>query len=101
MAGVIQQTVEVKNLKACINDLIGVVALPAIWSCGEPSQIARILLDVLLGILRLDLIYLLLNDPVGEMPLEMLRVAESGQASERSRDMGEMLARGLGSDPLR
>jgi hypothetical protein len=57
MDGEMQQNAEVKNLKACINDLIGVVALPAIWSGGEPSQIARILLDVLLDMVRLDLVF--------------------------------------------
>jgi hypothetical protein len=45
---------EIKNLKACINDLISVLALPAIWTGSEPSQILSTLLDVLLGMLRLD-----------------------------------------------
>src|SRR4029450_6878535 len=52
----IEQTAgEIKRLKACINDLISVLALPAIWSGNEPSQIVSTLLDVLLGMLRLDL----------------------------------------------
>ena len=36
---------EIKNLKACINDLISVLALPAIWTGREPSQIISTLLD--------------------------------------------------------
>src|SRR5262245_7404625 len=46
--------IAIKRLKACINDLISVLALPAIWSGNEPSQILGTLLDVLLGMLRLD-----------------------------------------------
>jgi hypothetical protein len=45
---------EVKHLKACINDLISVVALSAIWSGGEPSQIVNTLFNALLGMLGLD-----------------------------------------------
>ena len=101
MDGEMQRAIEVKHLKACINDLIGVVALPAIWSGGEPPRIAGILLDVLLGILRLDFAYLLLNDPIGGTTLELVRVAEPGQVPERSRDIGEMLGHRLGSDPQR
>ena len=48
---------EIKRLQGCINDLISVLALPAIWSGHEPSQIVSTLLDVLLGMLRLDFAY--------------------------------------------
>src|SRR5580698_9657132 len=48
---------EIKRLHRCINDLVGLLALPAMWSGGEPSQIVRTLLDVLLDMLRLDLVY--------------------------------------------
>ena len=40
---------EIKRLQGCINDLISVLALPAIWSGHESSQIVSTLLDVLLG----------------------------------------------------
>ena len=66
---------EIKRLQRCINDLVSVLALPAIWSGGEPSQIVRTLLDVLLGMLHLDLVYVRLKDPSGEAPIEMVRVA--------------------------
>ena len=43
---------EIKRLKACINDLVSVLTLPAIWSGREePSQIGSTLLDALLGLL--------------------------------------------------
>ena len=43
---------EIKRLRRCINDLVSVVALPATWSGGEPSQIVRTLFNVLLGMLN-------------------------------------------------
>ena len=45
---------EIKRLKACINNLISVQALPAIWSGGQPSQIVSALLDILPQRLGLD-----------------------------------------------
>ena len=95
----VQQSDEVKILKACINDLIGVVALPAIWSGGDPVQIAGTLLDVLLGMLRLDLVYIRLNDSIGEAPMQLVRIAEAQMVPAQPHEIGEMLDRQLGIDP--
>jgi len=46
-AQVEQAANEIKRLKACINNLISVQALPAIWRGGQPSQIVGALLDML------------------------------------------------------
>ena len=48
---------EIKRLKRCLNDLVSVLALPAMWSGSQPSQIVHTLLDALLGMLCLDLVY--------------------------------------------
>ena len=45
---------EIKRLKACINNLISVQALPAIWSGGQPPQTVSALLDMLPQMLGLD-----------------------------------------------
>ena len=34
---------EIKHLQRCINDLVSVLALPAMWSGGEPVQIVQTL----------------------------------------------------------
>jgi hypothetical protein len=47
-------TDEVKRLQSCINDLISVLALAAIWSGSESCQMLGTLLDSLVAILRLD-----------------------------------------------
>ena len=68
---------EIRNLQRCINDLASVLALPAIWTGGQPVHIVSTLLDALLGMLSLDLIYVRLNEPISEEPMEMVRVAPS------------------------
>jgi PAS domain S-box-containing protein len=92
-------TEEIKHLRRCINDLVSVLALPAVWSGGDLTQIARTLLDVLLGMLCLDLVYLQLKDPVRERPIEMARVAQSRDLTFRPQEIGELLRRRLGPDP--
>jgi PAS domain-containing protein len=95
-----QQTIaEVTHLKACINDVIGVVALPAIWSVGGPSEIVRTVLDVLLGMLDLDLVYVRLTDRVGKAPIERVRVAPSRPLTTRPHEIGAVLHDWLGDDP--
>jgi signal transduction histidine kinase len=90
---------EIKRLQRCISDLISVLALPAIWSGRDPFQIARTLLDTLLGMLRLDLVYVRLKDPAGQAPIEMVRVATSNELSARQADIGQVLDNCLGPDP--
>jgi PAS domain S-box-containing protein len=90
---------EIKRLQRCVNDLVSVLALPAMWTGAEPSQIVGSLIDTLLGMLRLDLVYVRLKDPAGEVPIEMVRVAESRNLTARPQEIGEMLNHWLGDDP--
>jgi signal transduction histidine kinase len=90
---------EIKRLQRSINDLVSVLALPAIWIGGEPSQIVRSLLDALLGMLGLDLVYARLKDPIGAAPIEMARVAQSQIAAAGLREIGELLGPWLDADP--
>jgi PAS domain S-box-containing protein len=70
---------EIKRLKRCLNDLVSVLALPAMWSGSQPSQIVHTLLDALLGMLCLDLVYARLQDPAGGPPIEVLKIAPSAK----------------------
>ena len=94
---------EIKRLQRCINDLVSLFALPAIWSGGEPSQIIRTLLDALLRMLQLDLAYVRLRGSGGQAPIEMVRFAswKTGLPNE----VDEVLKHWLGADsqerPLR
>jgi PAS domain S-box-containing protein len=89
---------EIKRLKRHINDLVSVLALPAIWTGGEPSKIVSTLLDTLLGMLRLDLIYVRLEDSDGRAPIEMVRVIPTWQPTPGTQEIGEILYQWLGSD---
>ena len=93
-----QQAGEIKRLQRCINDLVSVLALPAMWTGGDPSQIVRTVLDALMGMLRLDLIYVRLNDPAGDAPIEMVRFAQSRMLATRQDEIGPLLNRWLGAD---
>src|SRR5215467_4631880 len=90
---------EVKRLRRCINDLVSVLALPAMWSSAEPSGIVHNLLDALIGMLHLDLVYVRLQDPVAEGAIEMFRVAQARRLVPFTQVTWEALKNGLGDDP--
>src|SRR3954451_9183371 len=48
---------EVKQLQRCMNDLVSILALPAIWSVSEPRRILETLLAALMEILDLEFLY--------------------------------------------
>ena len=89
---------EVKRLQRCINDLISLLALPAVWSGNEPSQIVHILLDALLRMLNLDFIFARLKDPVDAGLLEILRVSDSCKLKIPAQDISAGLDRWFGVD---
>jgi PAS domain S-box-containing protein len=88
---------EIERLQRCLNDLVSVLALPAMWSGRDPSQIVRTLLDALLSMLRLDLAYVRLKDPVGGAPIEMVRVPQSQKLTAPPQEICEVLNHWLGS----
>ena len=88
---------EIKLLRRCINDVVGLLALQAVWSGSDPSQIAQTLVDALFGMLHLDLMYVRLGS--GDTPVEIARVAESYAASA-PHEIGQLLGRWLERNPL-
>jgi PAS domain S-box-containing protein len=100
---------EVKRLQHCMNDLVSLLALPAIWSGGDESQVVRTLLDVLQNMLGLEFVYVRLYDriggaadelpPVDITPVEMARVAASSSLSDRPCEIGQALNQWMGDDP--
>src|SRR5260370_35253069 len=90
---------EINRLRGCINDLISVLAIPALWSGQELAQIVGTLLDALLGMLRLDFAYARLKDPIGGTPLEMVRLAPSRNLTTPPAEDGLGLNDVLGGDP--
>lgn len=91
------RTEEIKRLQRCVNDLVSVLALPAMWSGGEPSQIVHTLLDGLLRMLQLDLIYVRLNETGGQPPVEMARFAPSQKQIAPAHGIGDLLMQWRGT----
>ena len=90
---------EIKNLQRCVNDLVSVLALPAMWSGGEPSQIVRTLLDALMRMLQLDFVYARLKETGGQTPIEMVRVAPSRELMAPPHEIVDALKEWLGIAP--
>ena len=90
---------EIKRLQRCINDLVSLFTLPAVWRDGEPSQIVHTLVDALLRMLQLDLVYVRLRDPDSRAPIEMVRFAPSQEPAAQPHEIGEVFKHWLGADP--
>ena len=89
---------EIKRLQRCLNDLVSLLALPAIWSGGDPSQVLHTLLEALMRMLRLDLVSVQLKDAVGKVPVEMVRVAQLLGPMPPAHEICEALSHCLGDD---
>ena len=101
MAGQVmaQSADEIRRLQGCINDLVSVLALPAMWAGKEPEQIVTTLLDVLIGMLRLDFAYVRLTNPSGEQPIEMLRQPPSRTPAAWPEATRDAIRAWLDADP--
>jgi PAS domain S-box-containing protein len=93
-----ESTAEIKRLQSCINDLISVLALPAIWGGSGSSQILGTLLDVLLTMLRLDFAYARLSDANEGLPIEVVRLGDHRHSSIQPQQFGQALDRWLTGD---
>ena len=94
-----EPAVEVKHLQRCINDLVSVLALPAMWTGAEPSRIVHTLIDALLNMLQLDLVYVALREVSGQAPIEMVRFAQSRRQMAQPHEIGDILKQWMGADP--
>jgi len=92
---------EIKHLQRCINDLVSLLALPAIWSGGDPSRVLHTLLDALTRMLHLDLVSVQLKNPVDEAPVEIVRVARLRGQIPPTHEICEALNQGLGDNSRR
>src|SRR6476660_3695908 len=90
---------EIKRLRRYMNDLVSLLALPAMWSGCKPCDIVPTLLDSLLRMLDLDFVYVSLTNLVDAAPTETVRVAQSLEQMFRPRELCASLNRWLGDDP--
>jgi C4-dicarboxylate-specific signal transduction histidine kinase len=92
-------TEEIKLLRRCINDLVSILALPAMWTGGSPSQIASNLLDALMSVLSLDFIYARLRDSSETGYAETMRVDPTWMPKPDPPEIAERLQPWLGVNP--
>jgi PAS domain S-box-containing protein len=90
---------EVRRLQRCMNDLVSVLALPAVWSGSEPGRVLETFLDALVGMLNLDFCYVRVRIESKDKPLEVLRVSRLWASRYRCDHMLEGLQDSFGEDP--
>jgi len=89
---------EIRHLRRCINDLVSVLALPAIWIGGSPTQIVDNLLDALVTMLNLDFIYARLSGSGGGGFTETVRVGATWELTVGQHEISEKLQSLLGNE---
>ena len=90
---------EIRRLKNCISDLVGVLGFRAVWSGGEPSQIVSTLLDILIGTLRLDFAYARFKDPMGGAPVQSARLNQERKPAVPPPELRRLLDAWLRDPP--
>ena len=91
---------EVALLRRCLSDLVSIMALPALWGGGESAQIARTLVDALLGMLRPAFVFVRLNNPGGgPSSREIVCGPELMDGVTTVAGIGDVLAGRLGEEP--
>ncbi len=88
---------EVARLRRCVNDLVGLVALPALWEGGAPARVAATLLDAVYEVLDVSFAFVRLDDADGGPPVEMARAGAPLAPGDSTQVIGRMLDRSLGS----
>ncbi len=92
---------EVERLRRCLNDLVGVAALPPLWADAEPPQIVGTLLDALCEMLDLAFGFVRVQDPAGGPAVDLARPHPPPGRDAGARDVGGMLDAALGAEPSR
>jgi len=92
-------TEEISRLRRCINDLVSVVALPAVWTGGDASRIVQGCFDALERMLQPDVLYAKLSAPSDGEPSEIIRIARPLAARPESERIGPQLSRAFRGSP--
>lgn len=82
---------KIEQLRRSVRDLVALSALPAVWMGQEPPQIAAVLAEVLLSILRLEIAYVCLYRPDNSL-IETVRADRDPHIDQRVAEIGRALA---------
>jgi formate hydrogenlyase transcriptional activator len=86
---------EIRRLQIGMNDLVSVLAMPAMWTGHDISRIASTLLDALVQLVRLDFAYLRLPQGIDEPSREWLRSRQGDDAQPNASRVGSRLVASL------
>ncbi|MCU1233007.1 MAG: hypothetical protein JWP63_974 [Candidatus Solibacter sp.] len=81
---------EIERLRRCMNDLISVQALPAIWTGLGANEIIDTLLDVLTRLLQLDFACAQVNESRYSPRIEAVVLPTGHDAAHRIHDRGKL-----------
>jgi PAS domain S-box-containing protein len=90
---------EITRLQRCINDLVSILAFPAVWTGKDPSQIVDTLIEALLRMVRLDFISVRAKDLAGTMFIERFRMGQTWEPTPRAQQISEILRQSLSEEP--
>jgi two-component system CheB/CheR fusion protein len=84
---------EQAQLRRCVRDLVALSAIPAVWTGQRPIDIAESLADLLLSILRLEIVYVRLNVPTEPTESGATEAARGRHpdVARRAKEIGEAL----------
>jgi PAS domain S-box-containing protein len=82
---------EAARLRGCLNDVVGIMALPALWASGEPDRIGNSLVDAMLEMLDLAFVFLKLNEPETGGSTEIVRFAASLEGRWGARELSKAI----------
>ena len=91
------QPSDVRQLQKCLNELVAILALSAMWTDLEPRQIAQTLIDALVELLGLEFAYIRLSDPEEGSITECVR--SSVRRDILPHDVGRSLELCLATEP--
>jgi signal transduction histidine kinase len=89
-----------QDLQGCIRDLVALSSLPSLWSGRELAAVLESFLDVLLGMLPLDLAYVRVAPSAATDEMELFRGAGVNGAGLSAAEVGRRLQRQLVLTPL-
>jgi signal transduction histidine kinase len=88
---------DVKQFQRWLNDLVAILALPALWTDLEPRQIAQTLIDGLVKLLDLEFAYIRMGDSAEGSISECVR--SSLRRDIEPHDLAQALERCLATEP--
>jgi PAS domain S-box-containing protein len=83
---------ELAELRRCVRDLAALAALPVVWSTGNSTRVVESLAEALLGMLRLDFIYIRFRPRELAGGVEVGRLSGRPSAAKEAGSLGELLS---------